>query len=97
MIVVLVKYECKENCAKKFVEAIKELKVDECVRNETGNIRYDYSYPDNDANAVLLTELWESAEALAAHSAAPHMAKLAPVKAEYVNNTVVEKFEAVKL
>lgn len=97
MIIVLVKYECKENCAKTFLDEIRAQGIDTCCRNEEGNLRYEYSYAAEAKDVVVLTELWSDQAALDAHAKTEHIARLGKLKAEYVNNVVLEKYEASKL
>lgn len=96
MIIVLVKYECKENCAKAFLEKIGAEGIDSCSRNESGNIRYDYSFAQNEPDVIFLTEVWADQQSLDAHAKTEHYSRLGGIKADYVNNTIVEKFEATK-
>ena len=48
--------------------------------------------PD-DSDDLLLVEKWRDADALAAHGRQPHFARLGDLKAEFVIETVIEKFE----
>ncbi|MEV0450620.1 antibiotic biosynthesis monooxygenase family protein [Streptomyces sp. NPDC050600] len=47
------------------------------VRAEEGSLQYDLHRVAGDADRFVLLERWASAEALAAHDAAPHMAAAA--------------------
>ena len=42
--------------------------------------------------ALLLVEKWRDADTLAAHGKQPHYTRLGELKAEFVNETVIEKF-----
>ena len=93
MIVLNVTYKCKPEMRDKFLGMIKTAGIDTAVRSETGNIKYDYYIPDNNSNELLLLEKWTDAEALAEHGRQPYMGKLGELKAEYVNETIIEKYE----
>ncbi len=76
------------------VEAIMTEGIDAASRAEAGNIKYDYYTPVDNGDELLLVEKWRDADALKAHSAQPHFARLGEIKAEFVLDTVIERFEA---
>ena len=49
--------------------------VDE-IRREEGNLRYEYFFPMNDAETVLLIDSWENQQALDIHHKSPIMQKI---------------------
>lgn len=93
MIVLNVIYNCKPGMAKVFLDSIRAQGIDDAVRAEEGNIRYDYFFPADGGDELLLLEKWRDADVLAAHMKQPHMQPLGALKAEYVNETVIERFE----
>ena len=93
MIVLNVTYKCSPDRGRRFLEAIWTEKLDEACRAEEGNIKYDYYYPADDGDELLLVEKWQDATALKAHGETPHFAQLGTIKPEYVTETVVERFE----
>ena len=68
--------------------------IDAACRAEAGNIRYDYYLPFDGGDELLLVEKWRDGDALKAHGKMPHMARLAALKAAYVTETVIERYEA---
>ncbi len=76
-----------------FLEMIMTEGIDIACRAEAGNIKYDYYLPVNDCEELLLVEKWRDAEALAEHGRQPHYSRLGELKAEYVVETIIEKFE----
>ena len=77
------------------MEAILTEGIDVACRAEDGNLKYDYYVPyDGDGDELLLVEKWRDAEALSAHGRQPHFARLGELKARFVNETVIERFEA---
>ena len=92
MIVLNVTYKCKPGMKERFLDAIKAEGVDLACRAEDGNIKYDYDFPDDGCDEMLLVEKWRDAEALKAHAAMPHFARLGEIKSEYVDETVIERF-----
>lgn len=92
MVILHVTYTAKpgEGMARKFVEELEQgpaLKV----RDEKGNICYDYYFNADDSKVVLL-EKWENEDVLAAHMEMPHMAEIRSIKAKYIADQLLEKF-----
>ena len=56
-----------------------------------GDCEYEHT-PVDGSDDLLLVEKWRDADALAAHGKQPHYARLGELKAELVNETVIEKF-----
>lgn len=93
MIVLNVTYKCRNEMRDEFLEMIMTEGIDIACRAEAGNIKYDYYLPVNDCEELLLVEKWRDAEALAEHGRQPHYSRLGELKAEYVVETIIEKFE----
>lgn len=94
MIVLNVTYKCKQDLRDAFLERIYAEGIDVACRAEDGNLRYDYFIPTDGSDDLLLVEKWRDAEALSAHGRQPHMAALKEIKAQYVLDTQIERFEA---
>ena len=92
MIVLNVTYKCKPEMREEFLEMIYTEGIDVACRAENGNLKYDYYTPADGSDDLLLIEKWRDADALAAHGKQPHYARLGELKAEFVNETVIEKF-----
>ena len=93
MIVLNVTYKCKPELRDEFLEMIITEGIDEASRAEAGNFKYDYYIPADGSNELLLVEKWQDAAALAEHSKQPHFARLKELKADFVDDTVIERFE----
>ena len=93
MIVLNVTYKCKPEMRDEFLEMIMTEGIDTESRSEAGNIKYDYYRSVDDSDELLLIEKWRDAETLAAHSRQPHFARLGELKAEFVTDTIINKFE----
>lgn len=92
MIVLNVTYKCKPEMNKKFLEKIRKEGIDTACRSEEGNIKYDYYFPADGSEELLLLEKWRDADVLAVHGKQPHFARLGELKNEFVEETVIEKF-----
>ena len=64
-------YTGENGNARKFAEEMILGGTVEAIRKEKGNIRYEYFYPIDDAETVLLIDSWEDQEAIDAHHATP--------------------------
>ena len=93
MFVLLVKYKCKPGCRQAYFDSIRNNHIDELNRAEEGCIRYEYSYGIAD-DELILTEVWQDAQAIDFHKNSEHFAKLGDLKTEYVENTEIMKFSA---
>ena len=96
MIVLNVTYRCKPGMRKDFLEMIKREGIDIACQNENGNIKYDYYLPVGNDSELLLVEKWSDAKALTEHGRQPHCVKLVKLKADYVTDTIIEKFEVLE-
>ena len=92
MIVLNVSYKCRPGMRDEFLKKIRREGIDAASRAEAGNLKYDYYFPADGGDELLLVEKWRDADALAEHGRQPHFAKLGALKAEYVADTVIEKF-----
>ena len=88
-----VTYSCKPGMAEAFVRSIKEQGLQALVQAEDGCAQYDYHLSLEAPDTVVLLENWRDAEALAAHMAQPHMAKIQALKAEYVADVQILRYE----
>lgn len=93
MIVLNVTYKCKTDMREKFLERIILEGLDDASRAEEGNMKYDYYIPTDGSNDLLLVEKWSDAAALTEHGQMPHFKRLGELKTEYVDDTVIEKYE----
>ena len=94
MLVLNVTYKCKPGMMKTFLDAVLAEGIDAASRAEDGNFRYEFFLPAAGGDDLLLMEKWRDANAHAAHRLTPHYARLSELKADYVLDTVIERFEA---
>ena len=92
MIILNVTYKCKPGMREKFVEAIKAEGIDAASRAEAGNFKYDYYMSVDNSDELLLVEKWQDTEVLAVHGKQAHFARLGQIKAEFVEDTVIERY-----
>ena len=73
MIIVYGIIETTGESIRALTDAIKVM--EKATREEAGCIDYTFSVSISDPDCIRISEKWESAEALKAHMAAPHMAE----------------------
>ena len=93
MIVLNVTYKCSSGMREAFLDSIRSQGVDAACRAEDGNLQYDYYRSADADDELLLVEKWRDGDALAAHGAQAHMEKLRELKAQFVTETVIERFD----
>ena len=62
------------------------------IRSEDGNLRYEYFYPMDDPETVLLIDSWRDQEAIDVHHASPMMEMIANLREKYNLHMKVERF-----
>ena len=85
-------YTGKNNNAREFAEEMEQSGTVAAIRKEAGNKRYEYFYPKNNEQTVLLIDTWENQEALDKHHASPMMNKIAKLRNKYNLHMKVERY-----
>lgn len=85
-------YTGSNGSARKFAEEMVSSGVVERVRNEEGNEKYEYFFPMNDPETVLLIDRWRNQEALDIHHKSPMMQEIAQLRNKYNLHMRVEQF-----
>lgn len=85
-------YTGTDNAAKKFAEEMLSNGIVGQIRAEKGNLRYEYFYPVDDDNTVLLIDSWRDQRALNAHHASPMMERVAALRDKYDLHMRVERY-----
>lgn len=85
-------YSGEGGCAKKFAEEMISSGIVKDIRAEEGNIRYEYFFPMDDKDTVLLIDSWKDQHSLDKHHASPMMAKIAELRNKYDLHMKVERY-----
>lgn len=85
-------YTGEKGNAKKFVEEMISSGIVEEVRTEIGNIRYDYFFPVEDEETVLLIDSWEDQICLDVHHYSSTMDKIIALREKYDLHMKVERY-----
>ena len=95
MLTVLIRYKGKGDAAKRFVEEMISSGIVSDIRNEDGNLRYEYFFPQEEDGSVLLVDSWANQEALDRHHELPLMGKIKELREKYDLHMEVEKYESL--
>ena len=82
-IVVLLKYTGKNGNAQRFAREMEESGIAAQIRQEEGNLRYDYYLTLADPETVLLIDEWKDQQALDVHHATPMMGEIMKLREKY--------------
>ena len=91
-ITVNIYYSGKNGAARRFAEEMTASGTVAAIRSEAGNLQYEYFYPVEDAETVLLIDRWRDQEALDRHHASPVMRSIAVLREKYDLHMQVERF-----
>lgn len=92
MITVSLYYTGRNGAARAFAEEMVSGGIVARIRAEDGNLRYDYFFPMDDPETVLLIDQWRDQEAIDAHHASPMMGQIAALREKYDLHMKVERF-----
>ncbi len=86
-------YTGKNGNARKFAEEMVSSGIVDEVRAEEGNERYEYFFPMDDPETVLLIDRWRNQEALDIHHKSEMMKKIAALRDKYELRLRVERYD----
>lgn len=95
MLTILIRYKGNNGRAKKFVEEMISSGIVDLIKSEEGNLKYDYFFPVNDDETVLLVDSWVNQEALDKHHKLPLMDTIKKLREKYDLHMVVEKYQLI--
>lgn len=88
-------YTGQNGSAVQFVDEMISSGIGDKIRAEEGNKRYEYFFPKDDKETVLLIDCWENQEALDLHHKSPMMKQIADLRTKYKLRMKVERYQAV--
>lgn len=91
-ITVNIYYSGEGENARKFAGEMVSAGVVKRIRAEEGNLRYEYFFPMDDENTVLLIDSWENQAAIDAHHASEMMKDIAALREKYDLKMKVERY-----
>ena len=78
--------------ARKFAEEMVESGIVNDIRSQDGNLKYEYFFPMDDAETVLLIDSWKNQQSIDIHHASPMMAKIIELREKYDLHMKVERY-----
>lgn len=78
--------------ARKFAEEMISTGIVNEIRAEEGNLKYEYFFPMNDKETVLLIDSWENQQALDIHHQSTMMSKIISLREKYHLSMKVERY-----
>lgn len=85
-------YTGKNGNARKFAEEMISSGIVKEIREEEGNLRYEYFFPMEEEETVLLIDSWKDQSALDQHHKTPMMAKIIALRETYDLHMKVERY-----
>lgn len=92
MITVNLYYTGTNGSARAFVNEMESSGIADAIRQEPGNLRYQYFLPLDNSETVLLIDSWADQEAIDTHHASPMMAQIADLREKYDLHMRAERF-----
>ncbi len=96
MITVNLYYSGMNGSARAFAEEMVQSGTVAAIRAEDGNLRYEYFFPMDDPETVLLIDQWRDQAAIDVHHASPMMARIAELREKYDLHMKAERFVSDK-
>lgn len=91
-VIVNIYYSGVNGNAVKFAEEMVSSGAVSDIRAEDGNMRYEYFFPMEDKETVLLIDSWKDQHSLDIHHASPMMAKITELREKYGLHMRVERY-----
>ena len=85
-------YTGRNGSARRFAEEMVSSGTVAAIRSEDGNLRYEYFFPMDDPETVLLIDSWRDQEAIDIHHNSPMMATIAALRERYDLHMKVERY-----
>ena len=92
MITVNLYYTGKNGAARAFASEMVASGTVAAIRAEEGNLRYEYFFPMDDPETVLLIDQWRDQASIDAHHASPMMARIAALREKYDLHMRAERY-----
>jgi len=93
-ITVNIYYTGTNGSARKFAEEMIQSGIVAKIRSEIGNEKYNYFYPVDDPDTILLIDSWQDQSAIDAHHASSMMDTIANLRNKYDLHMKVERYHS---
>lgn len=96
-IVVNIYYSGQGGAARAFAKEMVATKLVDEIRKEEGCLRYEYFFPMDDRETVLLIDEWRDQEAIDLHHKTELMSKISELRKKYDLTMKVERFQPIEV
>ncbi len=86
-------YTGENDNARKFVNEMISRGIVDRIRKEEGNLKYEYFFPIDDSETVLLIDKWKDEEALDMHHKSEMMQEIVELRKKYNLKMKIEKYK----
>ena len=91
-LIVNIYYKGENGNARRFAEEMVSSGIVDRIRKEEGNLRYEYFFPMDDSETVMLIDKWKDEKALDEHHKSPMMKEIAELREKYKLSMHVDRF-----
>ncbi len=88
-------YRGENGSARAFAAEMEQRGIAAAIRAEEGNLKYQYFFPMDDPETVLLIDVWRDQAAIDAHHKSPMMAQLAALREQYDLHMTAERYQSI--
>ena len=92
-LIINIYYTGENGSARKFANEMISRGIVDRIRGGEGNLRYEYFFPKNDPETVLLIDKWKDEEALNIHHKSLMIKEIAELREKYKLKMRVEKYK----
>ncbi len=92
-LIINIYYTGENGNARCFVNEMFSQGIVDRIRKEEGNLSYEYFFPLNEPDTVLLIDKWKDEEALNVHHKSTMMKEIAELREKYQLKMQVEKYK----
>ena len=85
-------YKGANGNARKFAEEMTTKGIVSKIRAEEGNLKYEYYFPMDDNETVLLIDSWVNQQSIDKHHASPMMQEIIDLREKYNLSMTVERY-----
>ncbi len=96
MLTIHINYKGDKGAARAFASEMISSGIVDQIRNEKGNLKYEYYFPLEENDTVLLIDSWENQEALDRHHNLPVMKKIMELREKYDLHMKVERYQSIE-
>ncbi|MBO7530784.1 MAG: antibiotic biosynthesis monooxygenase [Lachnospiraceae bacterium] len=93
-ITVNIRYKGENGAARKFAEEMISGGTVDDIRNEAGNLKYEYFQSLDDPETILLIDSWEDQKAIDIHHASSMMKTIIDLRQKYDLHMTVERYKS---